>query len=461
MMESFNTQRAYENDKSAVSHARKEHEKTGTKKTRREFLKELGILVTAISAITGIETADKLASNAHTRKDKPKKKEESITDKKIKDLKQKLREQNVSEEGDGLEKYTFLHDKEKTRSFSVGALEGKKLSNLYAMYLGVDEKGTIPEKLQIDFKANLARLWRMKFGFDKHTDSPEKEKIVRELFLKEHKDLMDLAEHLYCSYSQSKAKKVSLDEYSKDIVHATKSVQRAFMNAMYELRNDAKFPRARRALIEKMASRISSRKLIACSLTELMPSADGETNAIVLDFLLRNAGTDFIDAIPSVHDLLASFGPYQLTPALFAPGGVGHLSEKVEALLPKGLIPKSVEKVSGIEHHKVAYFVAIEHLTQLSGRLSQRELVIAEERIAKTPPDILHKEILAFIAMSHHLPTEAYSYFGHVFTQTPKLYKREFEKSINHVHNRGLRMYVQKALSNYDFLSKRGALTSV
>jgi len=168
--------------------------------------------------------------------------------------------------------------------------KAKKFADLYATYLGIPSGSTVPEKIDVDFKANLAHLWRQKFGFDKNGKTQEEENIVREKFFHKHKDLMNLAESLYRSYSLEKSERVSLTEYAKEITKVSNNSHRVFMHTMYALRHDKDFPRPRRSVIEKLAGHIGFEKLLACSLTEIMPSPHGETNASVLDFLLRNAG---------------------------------------------------------------------------------------------------------------------------------------------------------------------------
>lgn len=471
----FEKNKAYENDTLAIKRAKKhrverEFKKSGTEetkevgKTRRDFLKDLGVAVMALGVVAGGSSLEKTARKTHkylSLSENERKDENTRSKKEVEKLRQKLREQSLLEREDGLEKFTFLESKENKQKVSTGKLSGKKFADLYAEYLGIKDGSIVPEKLDVDFKANLASLWRRKFGFDASGRTQEEEISIRKKFLHKHKDLMVLAERLYSSYNQDTARKVPLFEYAKEITSVTNQAHGAFMHAMYELRRDHRFPRERRSVIERLAKHIGYEKLLACSLTELMPSRDGKINATVLDFLLRNAGASFVNRIPAVHDMLASFGPYQLTPAIFAPGGSGNLSEKMEEHLPKGFMPKTVDDVSGKDHHKVAYIVAIEHLTQIVGKFSRHELKEVEHRIAHTSPEVLHKEVLTFIAMSHHRPEEAYSYFKKILLQRPVQHASMVDLSIRHVRDRGLRQYAHKAIANYDFLATPGALRKV
>lgn len=362
-----------------------------------------------------------------------------------------------------LESYTFLNIESHPENVPTGLLAGKKFAALYASYLGTPDGATVPEVLRIDFKANLSALWREKFGFDKSTRSKGEEGFFRKDFLKKHKNLMDLAERMCSSYERKNARRMSLDSYVDEIEKVTNSSREKFMGAMVALRGDSDFPQPRRALIEKMVNRIGAKTLLACSLTELMPSADGKTNTEMLDFILRNAGTDFLDRIPSVHDLLPSFGPYQITPALFGPDGAGRLSEKMEAQLPAGFLPQHVGDVSGKDHHKVAYIIATEHIIQFAARLKEHDTMHAGDLFNHTSLSLLHKEVVAFTATSHHQPAAAYSAFNSFIehAHNSSSHTHMSEDFLHHIHDKNLRKYAHKALANYVFLSKPDAVSSI
>ncbi len=373
------------------------------------------------------------------------------------------KEKGAQIEGGPLGAYTFLRHEWHPQSVDMGELAGNRFSALYATYLGIPDGSTVPEVLRTDFKANLATLWREKFGFDVPGRTEEQERAHRERFLERHKDLMDLAERLYRSYETKNTWRMSLGEYTLEIEGVIKESHEAFMGAMYSLRGNNNFSQPRRALIEKMANRMGADALIACSLTEIMPSANGETNTEMLDILLRHAGADFLDRIPSIHDMLPSFGPYQITPALFAPGGVGSFAEKMEQKLPKDFLPNSVEDVSGKEQHRIAYIIAIEHIVQLAGHFSTHETARVHDILNHTPIDILHKEVAAFMAASHHQPEEAYRAFVHFLSHSPPPSSPAVLANLllAHIHDSDLRAYTHKAIANYSFLTEPGAIASV
>ncbi len=363
---------------------------------------------------------------------------------------------------DALAPYTFLTYTPHPHAISMGELAGKKLSALYAAYLGLPDDTpaetvqAIPETLSLDFKENLADLWRKKFHFDSPHSTPEDERAYREHFLKNHPRLMNLAESLWRSYDPPHTHKMSLDDYIRTRIEpAVEKSHKAFMGAMYALRTDRHFYEKQRLLIEKIANRVNAQTLLSCALTELMPSQDGELNRQMMDFLCRNAGVDFINRIPSVHDMLPSFGPYQITPALFAPGGSGFLAEKMEEYLPRGLMPSSVEDVEGSEQHVVAYITAMEHIVQFVGTLHPREVAHAQDVFDHTALPLLHEEVTAFVAASHHRPAAAYEAFKSfiLHSRVPTSNTRPLARLIDHIEEIDLRKYTRKALANYRAVS--------
>ncbi|MHB8660847.1 MAG: hypothetical protein ACYC75_02850 [Minisyncoccota bacterium] len=358
-----------------------------------------------------------------------------------------------------LDSYTFLNVEHHPVSIRTGALAGERLSDLYASYLGIPSGSVVPERLHIDFKVNLAALWRQKFGFGAHGRTPEEERDYREKFLKKHKDLMDLAERLYSSYEPAHARTMSLSEYIAEVGHEVEESHEAFMRSMFALSDNSSFPRSRRFLIEKLGNRVDADMLLAYSLTELMPSADGETNIRMLGFLLPHAGADFLDRIPSVHDMDASFGPYQITPMLFAPLGRGSYAEEIERGLPANFKkPKSIDDVHGAKHHQVAYLVALENIAQFVEKLSDRDADHARRLFDHTDIGLLREEVTAVIAAAHHQPVAAHKMFNAFLKHTdaarpnPNAIKRLLE----YVRNKGVRAYIDKALANYVYLSMRG-----
>ena len=350
-----------------------------------------------------------------------------------------------------LSNYSFLTPESHPEKVETGALAGQKFADLYAAYLGTLDGSTVPKTLDVDFKTNLAALWCEKFGFDSPNASPE-------LFAQEYPELMDLAEQLYSSYNRADPQRKSLEKYLTEIKTELDSAQKAYEGALHALEGVDGFSPAHRVVMMHLADRISEDSLLALSLTELMPSRDGKLNTQLFDFLTSNAGEAFIYRIPAVHDLQKSYGPYQFTPAILAPGGVGSVGEAIKNKLPKGYFPDTLEAVTEQTQHRVAYLIAVMHVAQLVGELPEKDARLMENHIEHTGPKALEEEVSSFIAMAHHNPVAAYAHFKRLWL-SPRA-EHEFtpvRDSLHEVGNVGVREYVHKALDNYTYLTQARA----
>src|SRR5258708_4726126 len=152
------------------------------------------------------------------------------------------------------------------------------------------------------------------------------------------------------------------------------------------------------ALLKSITRALKPKHLTAYALTELMPSADGELNKNVMEFLLKSAGSRYVYSIPSTGDDEISFGPYQFTKK--APG-----TWKVNGALSESKrIPDHVAKFRGVAHHKAALLLAIYNLGCLIKQLNQREFKVLHEKWRDHITAITQ-----FIAVAHHAPGPARS----------------------------------------------------
>ncbi|HQU07522.1 MAG: hypothetical protein B7X04_00195 [Parcubacteria group bacterium 21-54-25] len=361
--------------------------------------------------------------------------------------------------------YSFLNAAEHTTSVHTREIEGMRLDDLYAEYLGVPDGTVASETLDLDFQAALAGLWKLKCEYMISKSSlPGDKRQKWEAFLEQNKPLVDFAEAQYRAYSPESAQKVSFDEYKKEVEDSIADGHKKFTDAIKAFAQqeppDPHFTHPRRLLMVKLAH-IRADDLIACSLTELMPSADGRKNATMFDFLLRTAGVDFVYRIPAVHDRQLSFGPYQITPQIFG-SGAGTYAERFVQKLPTGYMPERVQDVSGTLHHRVAYLVAVEHIVQLVGMMNDAEVERAQKALHFMANATLHREILTLIATAHHRPAAAYERFRHFLAHAPtEHHVKAIPPSYQDLKHGELRRYAEKAVANYEFLTTPGAYASI
>ena len=160
-------------------------------------------------------------------------------------------------------------------------------------------------------------------------------------------------------------------------------------------------------VLKKVCSAVNAQDLLAYSLTELMPSADGKLNVNVLEFLLKNAGREYIESIPAIYDAKTSFGPYQFTEfALFDHKGQKRGSSIPNQALPgKDRIPGSVSKLRGKDHYKAGYLFMVDNMANFVHKIGWSELGILENQFKENKDDVI-----AFLATAHHGPGWANKY---------------------------------------------------
>lgn len=159
------------------------------------------------------------------------------------------------------------------------------------------------------------------------------------------------------------------------------------------------------ALVKSIASSFNGKDMAAYAMAELMPSADGRLNVTVMDFLLRNAGREYVEGIPAMHDGKTSFGPYQFTEnAVYdTPKGCRGASKINQALPLSQRIPGSVIFLRGDDHHRAAYLFAIYNLCTLVRNLNATEKKTLQLKWSANKDDLF-----LYCATAHHNPSRAF-----------------------------------------------------
>lgn len=132
-----------------------------------------------------------------------------------------------------------------------------------------------------------------------------------------------------------------------------------------------------------------------------MPSRDGQLNKLILDFLLKNAGREYIESIPAMYDPKTSFGPYQFTEyALYEVPRRGKRGASIinQAVKESEKIPGSVALLRGEQHYKAAFLFMIENIANLVNKRCA-----ALNSVWRANKD----DLIMFVATSHHMPSPA------------------------------------------------------
>lgn len=316
---------------------------------------------------------------------------------------------------------------EKPERFRTGILAGQKVASLTAMYLGVN-RGTLPEHLDIDFSTVLQSLWHYK------SERWKGKETMNSIVVGGHRmteymqawrnspDLKDKDGNPYPSRDAA-LERMTLMQASDKIEGVVKEMQDGIdanaYKSIYQL--DENELRAAGAL----AMRIDGDAMLAAySLTELLPSWNGDFNADYYDFMLRSAGARFLLAVPSLGDSVASFGPLQLTPFAFmdttteAGKHVRHGASKVNMALSKQLrLPGDIDQLTSyFDHFKAGYLFALNNIAHLAGKLHEPQLTRFR--------NLTKKDLLVFMATSHNNPSLSERAMRQYLSQDPTHHRR-------------------------------------
>lgn len=271
----------------------------------------------------------------------------------------------------------------KVKSYATGKLEGRRFAGLYAHYLGVKNKTKLGKYIKIDFQQNFETMWNCK---EDRCSSP----VVGE------------ASDILTKEYRKQLTPTTYKEYSNHITTVVNKLEVAI--DWSAIQKDYEFSETDISLVKSMATSFDGRDMMAYILTELMPSSDGNLNVAFLDFLLRNAGREYVEGIPALYDDKTSFGPYQFTSfAVFqAPGKLEGASVINHAVKKGQKIPGSVIKLRGDDHHRAAFLFATYNLCRLVKGLSVKQKKLLMISWNKNQDDIF-----LYCATAHHNPAAA------------------------------------------------------
>ncbi len=304
------------------------------------------------------------------------------------------------------------------RSFQTGKLAGRKFSSLYSEYTGIS--GTVPAVAQIDFGSQLEKLWKKK---ERRAGNS---RVVAQTGRELREEYRETNHHLTESGAYT-------GEIEATVAEVRNSLNWQALGVIKKLSPDGLI------LLKKTAEKITGKDLLAYSLTEIMPSAEGSLNVKVLDFLLQNAGKEYYESIPAVYDAKISFGPYQFTEfALYDTGQEKRGASIVNQALPKDKqIPGSVSLLRGSNHHKAAFLFMLDNVANLIRTLNPEEFKVFTEQLASNKNDVV-----AFAATAHHGPGWANKYAHKWLKDKARHHYREYCSS--HAY----KLYAQKTEVN-------------
>jgi len=276
---------------------------------------------------------------------------------------------------------------------------------LLSDYTGI--KGEVPKVASIDFRFQLARMWRNKLETMKKADGTYPQYAL------------DAAGRLFEEFDGGKSS-TTLENYRRSIDATIRGMRLAVdLKKITSLRAFQAFEPVQVELLQKLEKSIDKDSLLAYAVTELMPTKgkDAPIGLDIFDELLRNAGRNYIGLIPAQYDKLLSFGDYQFTEYALSERTItnekGHKEERlggaslINKIASSRQIPVSVVGLHGDVHHRAAYLFAIYNLAVLVRRLRENR----SKQLLELLPSLPKSLITEYIATAHHKPADAMNAF--------------------------------------------------
>ncbi|MFA7309311.1 MAG: hypothetical protein WC050_00195 [Candidatus Paceibacterota bacterium] len=334
----------------------------------------------------------------------------------------------------------------------MGVLKGAHFGEPLSDYLGLDSE--VPEKAQIDFRYQLGRLWKQKLERkDKKTGKPVPRSSAT----------LEEIEKMLLPYDVDKVRKMDIAGYRDEIAQSMKEVRASIdLDRIAQIGKFSGFDDDQVRLLKELEKRITPTTILAYALTEIMPTkgAASVRGVQVLDFILRNGGPDFVERIPALYDSMLSFGPYQFTShALLDVGRVRQGASMMNGITrnKKNILPGSVVKLRGTEHHKAAYCFALYNLAAVVEQFDEKraQKLLRPDILAALTPSL----IAEYIASAHHLPANARRSLRSYADQLIRAHdhpdkKKRFDPYIGHAAAAGVSGYVNKTRDNLAALKK-------
>ena len=264
-------------------------------------------------------------------------------------------------------------------------LEGRTLRNLFSLYTGAPEDSLVGSAIRTDFKAQLSELWNMKQA--KAPGNPGIQQVI---------------DAQVQNYESSTPTRMTFNEYLAEIRNTIKETKQNL--DWEEVARIKRLSPGQGQTLKELSGKIDENALMSYALTELMPSHNGSLNIDVMDFLLRNAGREYVELIPALFDSETSFGLYQFTPhALYDNGEEARGASIINRALPEQKrIPGNVVSLQGNDHHRAAYLFAINNVADLIRNTNERQLNALLNYASNS-----NNGLTKYVATAHHRPRDA------------------------------------------------------
>lgn len=244
-----------------------------------------------------------------------------------------------------------LREKSGKSSLDMKDLAGQRLKgDLFELYLGQSYESA-PERIEVDFPKQLKKMWDIKARISGG-----------------NAEIKTLGRTMVSDYEKYEPERTSVQEYVTEIERIRSLV---LENLDWSAVAASKFlPEEDGLLLRKILESLSAKDFLAISMTELMPTENGEVNLQLYKLLLESAGREFIESIPAL-DRFVSFGTYQFTKYALdgvanPPKGASNINNYLKG---RARLPKNVSELRGKQHHLAAILNSVDNAAALLQRL--------------------------------------------------------------------------------------------
>ncbi len=161
-------------------------------------------------------------------------------------------------------------------------------------------------------------------------------------------------------------------------------------------------------VIEQLAKQITPDMMLAYMSTEIFPVPERSKDA--LEFLLENAGVEFLQSVPALGDKLLSLGVFQLTK--YVSGPKGSVNTLMKVMKAPSLVPEELSQFSSIEDHiragfLFAFYNTVSLIRDLIHDGKYTELSTLLESASSGQNNGNSTVFLEYLAGAHHRPSVA------------------------------------------------------
>ncbi|KKW47963.1 MAG: hypothetical protein UY98_C0001G0010 [Candidatus Kaiserbacteria bacterium GW2011_GWA2_58_9] len=322
---------------------------------------------------------------------------------------------------------SFLQPNDKPEPYDTSDLEGRKFGFPVGPYY-IGASGGLGRTTLISFPNNLRRMWGKKLSRMEPMSDVKRDVVVKTV------------ERIVTSYAPESANRMSLDQYRLRIEGAIAEAQS--LTDWNRIQKHFGFNDADISFMRRAADALDAKTLLSIALTELMTDESGSLNKTVLDFLLQNAGSGYVERLPA-FDKHYSHGPYQMTKFAIGEGKRDAAASLMNKLLKRPVLPPNVGSLEGDQHHSAAYLTGLYNLALLVSSMKENGTTAFYRHTGDA-----HAALPLYTAAAHHRPADARAALNALAREAMQGRRRGASPAYEDYCSSRIRGYVQRMKMN-------------